>query len=113
MDKELIIYKVLDSKINQEPISQSDIDKLQKDFNVELPQDYIDFLLKTNGGVIEPYIRINEEDYWTYNKFLDDLFEHEMTDFYPINLIFYFLEDKEDAPEYQELLDINLFPIGF
>lgn len=32
------------------PISENEIKKVEKDLKVKFPQDYIDFMLKTNGG---------------------------------------------------------------
>ncbi|MFN4151869.1 MAG: SMI1/KNR4 family protein, partial [Candidatus Sericytochromatia bacterium] len=102
MEKELFIYSILSKKPNAEQLNQSDIDKLQKDFNVKLPQDYIDFLLKTNGGDI--FIsRKKPKARWVINKYIENVFEPgvSLKEFYDLNLILYFLEDTEGAPEYQ------------
>jgi hypothetical protein len=38
-----------------EPIAEADILKLESDFGISLPADYRNFLLKYNGGSVEPY----------------------------------------------------------
>ena len=76
--------KILEPK---PPITKSEITRVESKFNIKLPQEYVDFLLKYNGGYPEPNrfkYESNKEHYsdslvnWFYS-----IYEGEYNNFEP------------------------------
>lgn len=81
-------------------ITKSDIVNLENALSTRIPEDYTDFLLTYNGGVVEPYIKVKVNDLSSYvnidviygintgntnseiltwtNKFSDDILESSL-----------------------------------
>lgn len=77
------------------PLTREEIDRLESQLGVSFPEDYIEFILKNNGG--EP-----EED-WLFD-FNDGVSESENTSVIRGFYKFYLHED--DSPSYDDLVKI-------
>jgi hypothetical protein len=62
-------------------ISKEEIEKVEKEMNVNFPADYIEFMLKTNGGegtIKESYLRL-----WKIEELIESNADYSVTEFAP------------------------------
>ena len=68
------------------PISKKEIEEVEKELKVKFPQDYLDFMLKTNGGEGT----IGEENYlrlWKIEELAENNKDYSVSEFAPGLLI--------------------------
>lgn len=113
MNKDTVFYK--NFKPEEEKISNLDIQKYEKKYNFQLPEDYIEFLLELNGGIITYQFLSNDftiaSQYNIVNKYLDIC---DISDFYSLETAEFRIENEDPTVDHYNtnVLPNNLAPIA-
>ncbi|MFN4150866.1 MAG: SMI1/KNR4 family protein [Candidatus Sericytochromatia bacterium] len=99
-------------KTSEKDISKSDISSFESKYNINLPKDYKDFLLKYNGGLVSG-LYINNDSYSIMNNLSE---KTSIKEFYPLQNIVIELEGDcvycEDGFYTNKILSKHLIPFA-